>query len=158
MEKNDRAIQELIDYLIKYNFITSEDYGIERNISNDDWKEIKRTAIAREYMAPGGSQDSYFITQKGKGYGDDRYIEEIQKERVQNELELKKALEQDETSYWDRKHKKWQVKVFWPVLIVSLVLNVGTITGLVVKFVEKPTIQKQYILIDSHGKIYDSPK
>ena len=155
MQKQDKLIQELIDYLIRHNSLTSKDYRIEKNISDSDWSQVKKIALERNYIVPGGSEDSYFITQNGKGYGDNRYTEEIQKERDQNELQLKKALEQDETAAWDRKLKKWQVKVFWPILVVSLILHLSTITGLVIKFIEKPVIQKQYIPVDSHGKTYE---
>ncbi|HET6226949.1 MAG TPA: hypothetical protein VFF27_11760 [Bacteroidia bacterium] len=119
METQDRQTQELIDYLIKHNCLTSEDYRASNNVSQNDWIIIKQVALKRNYMTPGGSPDSYFVTSNGRGYGDNRYIEEIQKERVENELQKQKEEKENQKLHLEVKHLKMQVKVFWLVLIGS---------------------------------------
>lgn len=155
MENHDKSIQELIDYLIKHNSITSKDYRLEKSISDSDWSQVKKIALERDYMIPGGSEDSYFITQKGKGYGDNRHIEEMQKERNQNELQLKKALEQDEAVAWDRKLKKWQVKVFWPGFAIAVIGGLLGVATFIMKVTEKPKTNTKYIGVDGKGHVIE---
>lgn len=154
-QREDQLIQELLINLDWANIIISEEYRLQKGISGREWDEIAYIMIERGYMeALPGPAGTFSITAKGRLYKNGRHFEDVSKERLlQQKTEEEEKINKEKVSLEIKQLKRNSI-LSWLSVAISLI---ALIFGIASYF--KPTnssIEKQYIPVDSHGKIYET--
>ncbi|HRG52309.1 MAG TPA: hypothetical protein PLL00_05705 [Bacteroidia bacterium] len=159
-EKQDQLIQEIINDLNFTGATSGMYYRAEKNISESDWYDMMAFLIREKIIEENVEQsDVYYITNEGRRFVGDKYLQLNRNEREKKQLELTKQLERErkeaEKLDTDLTLAKWQKKVFWPVLIGGAVGGVCGIISLWIQLNTKPVVK--YVGVDSKGHTLELP-
>lgn len=159
-ERQDQCVQDLINKLIK-------DRGLNRSRTaailigqeRDEWIELSAILIHEGFMTKSNSHPAlYVVTPRGDLYGGDRYIKEQQKKRVSRQQIEEKEKKEAEKFETDLIIARWQKRTYWWVFGLGGIGGICGIISLCIQLTAKPIVEKEYIRIDSHGKIYKNEK